>query len=200
MTEEKVTDYEKLLKRQIISFDLHKNQSYVDRLMKEGEIRGLIKLKNFYLNIIKAKYIQKQEKMKSFKNIEDSLKKFDILKHGEKASIDLYKVYKQIDSSITNLRDELNILKATEFVFATLDKDIENSLTSLDILEQIKETKGKFSPDVKVRVDAGLCGLKRPGGKKKFSCNGKVVTGTKYCKEHLKKYDPISYTDIFEEN
>jgi hypothetical protein len=192
-------NFDKLLKKQILAFELHKNQSYVDRLLKEGEIKGLLKLQSFYKSIIEAKYMQKQEKLKSFKSYEVSLKKYNIDTDGPKVAKELYKVYKYLENSISALRDELSILKATENIFSILDRDIEDSLTNLDILNNLKENKGKFSPDVQARVDAGLCGLKRPGGKKKFICDGKIIQGTKYCKEHLIKYDPVTYTDIFEQ-
>jgi len=194
-------NYENLIKKQILSFDLHKNQSYVDRLMKEGEIKGLLKLQKFYRNTIEAKYLIKQEKLKSFKSIEASMKKFDIEKDGPKVAKEIYFAYKQLLVVIHRLRDELCILKATEKIFADLDRDVENTLTSLDILSELKEVREvkKYSPDVQIRVDNNLCALKRPGGKKKFVCNNEIVPGTKYCKEHLKKYEPIIYTDIFPE-
>jgi len=192
-------DYEHLIKKQILSFNLHKNQSYVDRLMKEGEIKGLSKLKNYYKNVIEAKYLQKQEKLKSFKDKETSMKKFDIAKEGPKIAKEIYSVYRQCDVSLSRLKEELCVLKALEKLFIQLDRDVEDALTSIDILDRLKENKGKYSPDVQARVDAGKCALKRPGGKKKFPCDNSIVPGTKYCKEHLKKYEPIMYADIFPE-
>jgi len=193
-------DYNNLLKKQILAFELHKNQSYVDRLMKEGEIKGLLKLKTFYQSVIKAKYMLKQEKLKSFKSYEVSLKKYNIDVDGPKVAKELYDVYSQLENTLVTLGNDLNILRATEMIFSSLDADIEKSLTSLDLLEELRQNKDKYSPDVQVRVDAGLCGLKRPGGKKKFVCDAEVVPGTKYCKKHLLKYNPVKYSDIFDES
>ena len=194
------TDYEKLLKKQILAFDLHKNQSYVNRLLKEGEIKGYIKLQAFYKTVLEARYIQKEETKKSFKDIETSMKKFKIDIDGPKISSDIYRFYQMLTNNLKTSRDDLAVLKATESIFLDLSIDVENSLTSLDILEKIASNKGRYSNDVQARIDSGFCGLKRPGGTKKFNCDGEVVEGTKYCKEHLKQHDPIAYTDIFPED
>jgi len=194
-----MTDYDKLLEKQILAFDLHKNQSYVERLMKEGEIKGYTDLLHLYKSVMEAKYLQAKEKLKSFKGIENAMKKFNIDTDGPKYSKDIHKFYRLLNSKIKTARNELNIMKATENIFNLLSNDVENSLTSLDILNTVKENKRKYSPDVQLRVDSGKCALKRPGGKKKFSCDCKVILGAKYCKEHLKQYSPLDYTDIFPE-
>jgi hypothetical protein len=152
------------LKKQILAFELHKNQTYVDRLLKEGEIQGYKKILDVYSGLL---------------DNEDIKKSYNTIK-------------KLLDKSI----EELNYLKGSEYVFNKLNEDIENNLTSLDILEKIKFKK-EYSKDIQVRIDNGKCALKRPGGKKKFMCDDEVVKGTKYCKEHLKKYEPIKYTEIF---
>jgi hypothetical protein len=155
------------LKRQILAFDLHKKQTYVDRIMKEGEIIGLKRMIKLYQNLM------------------------------ENNPSDEFKVYHDIlKNSLHTATDELYILKASENIFSTLDKDVQDSLTSLDILERVKIQKDEFSPDVQARIKTGKCALKRPGGKKKFSCDDNIIAGTKYCKTHLKKYEPIKYCEL----
>ena len=183
-----------LMKKQVLLFDMRKKQSYVDRLMKEGELQGYTKLKEFYKKVLEAKYLVKEEKKKSFKDVETSMNNFDIYLFGSKNEADLYEIYATLNTKISSTSQDVVQLKARELVFADLDKDLMNSLNSLDILEELK-TK-KIPKDVSARIKNGLCALKRPGGKQKFICDNEVLEGSKYCEEHLIKYDPILYTEL----
>jgi len=190
-------DFDLLLKKQILAFDLRKKQTYLDRVMKEGEIKGYTSLIQLYKSVLEAKYLVQEEKKKSFKSVEASMKKFDLAKFGKKSEKELYNIYSTLVSKEAQAKNELCILKGTEQVFNVLNKDLYYSLTSMDILERLK-TK-EYPKDVELRINSGKCALKRPGGKQKFSCDNEIVEGTKYCKEHLMKYEPVLYTDIFPE-
>jgi len=150
---------ETLLKKQVLAFELHKNQSYVDRLLKEGEIIGI-------------------------KSILESIKDDKIKELAE--------------SKLNKLNDELIELKAIEKVFLKLDQDIENSLNSMDILNELKENR-EHSKDVLARLNENKCCMKKPGILK-FPCNNEIVKGSKYCLEHLQKYDKVLYTHLVSNN
>ena len=53
--------------------------------------------------------------------------------------------------------------------------------------------------DVEIRLKTNKCALKRPG-KVKFPCDGEIIKGEKYCKEHLKQFKPDKYYEIFEDS
>ncbi len=146
----------------VLSYELHKNQTYVDRLLKEGEISGYKKI----LKLYDGKIDENQEYL------------FPILK-----------------GKIVVAQEELLILKAQERIFNIMSKDLEDNLSTLDIDNLIKENKSKYPEDVTSRIKLGKCALKRPG-KGGFTCDDDIITGSKYCKAHLEKYDKISFIDL----
>lgn len=151
-----------LVKRMVLSYELHKNQTYVDRLLKEGEIEGYKKIKILYKGNI---------------------------------SKDKEYLIAILDGKIQIAQEELQILKAQENIFNLMSKDLEDNLSTLDIASLIKENKSKYPADITERIKTGKCALKRPG-KGGFTCDKELVKGSKYCEEHLKKYDKITYTDL----
>lgn len=150
------------MKKMVLSYELHKNQTYVDRLLKEGELEGYKKIKSLY----KGNILEEQ--------------KYLIL---------------ILDGKIQIALEELQVLKAQEKIFNLMSKDLEDNLATLDIGTLIKENKSKYPSDITERIKTGKCALKRPG-KGGFVCDKDIVKGSKYCKEHLKKYDKITYTDL----
>jgi len=161
------TQTDNILKKMVLSYELHKNQTYVERLLKEGEINGYKKILHTY---------ESSDDQESLKEI-----------------------YTILNTRIRKAQEELVILKAQEEILNKMNSDLENNLISLDINSLLEKTKTKYSPDVQKRINKGLCGLKRPG-KGGFVCENEVIQGSKYCKEHLKKYDKIRYTDLIDEN
>jgi len=151
---------EHLMKKMILSYELFKNQSYVDRLLKEGEIQGYKKILLSY-----ETNINEQDLIFIIKN------------------------------RIKKAEDELIILKAQEKIMNKMNKELEDNLSTLDITEIINENIMKYPLDVTERIKTNKCALKRPG-KGGFNCNKPLIKGSKYCKEHLKKYDKITYTDL----
>jgi len=95
---------EKLLRKMVLSYELHKNQAYVERLLKEGEIEGYKKILNIY-------------KSASIKNKIIDEKDLIIILQGK----------------IKIATDELFILKAQENIFNLMNKDLEDNLVSLDL-------------------------------------------------------------------
>lgn len=156
---------DKLLKRMILSYELHKNQAYVDRLLKEGEISGYQKILKIYNTA---------------------------LNNGKIIEADLIVL---LQSRISIAKEELIILKAQENIFNLMNENLEDNLGTLDIANLIKENISKYPADVTARIKMRLCALKRPG-KGGFTCNKDIINGSKYCDEHLKKYDKITYTDL----
>jgi len=100
-----------------------------------------------------------------------------------------------LETKILKAREELSILKAKEEILNEMNKNLEEILSTMDI-QEILSNKNKFPEDVKSRIETGKCALKRPG-KGGFVCDNEVITGTKYCKEHLKKYEKLTYADLF---
>jgi hypothetical protein len=163
-----MTDGEKLLKKMVLSYELFKNQTYVERLMKEGEVQGYKKI----ISIYNAAIEQGNE-------IDKSL--FIILQ-----------------TKIQVAQEELQVLKAQENILNKMNQDLENNLSTMDISLIIEENikNNKYPKDVQARIKAGFCALKRPG-KGGFTCKQPIVNGTKYCKEHLEKYDKLAFVDLF---
>lgn len=159
--------YDKLLKKMVISYNLYKKQAYVDRLMKEGELQGYNKILSVYNSNTVEEF---QEEINALKVI--------------------------LKGRINQTKDQIKVLKAKEELMSKMDLDLEENLSSLDILNQLEENKDKYPKDVQVRVDNNLCALKRPG-KGGFVCDKPVVKGSKYCKEHLEQFDKLLYADLF---
>jgi len=190
---------DKVFEKLVLGYELQKNQSYVDRIMAEGELSVLVKLKKYYEILMESKFLAKERKSKNFKDDETSLKKWDVNKQGKKITPETYSLYKDLENEIIKAKEKICIKKSLEELFNKMNKNLEETLFSTDLLNDLIEAKKnkKYPVDVQLRIDSGKCALKRPGSAKKFSCDNEVVEGTKYCKEHLKKYDPITYTDIF---
>lgn len=192
------TDYDMVLKYLIKSYDLYKKQSKADSLMQEGKVSALEDMRQLVLGGIKSRYLEKERKRKAFKDDETAMGKFSIEKIGPSYK-ELYTIYTLLDGQINKERDELVILKATERLMERMDSELENSLVELSMLEEVRSRATTVYPlDVKVRLDANLCGLKRPGGRKVFPCDEPPVEGTKYCKEHLKMHEPVLYSELFD--
>jgi len=156
---------DKILKKMVLSYDLHKKQAYVEKLRKEGEIQGYHKLLQFI----------------------------------EGDSIEVQKLKAKINSDLIQAKEELSVLKAEEKIFNKLDQDLERNLLTLDIAEELEQSKSVFPKDVTARIENSKCGLKRPG--KGFICEASVVLGEKYCERHLQQYDKVKYLELFgEEN
>jgi len=185
-----MTEFEILLKKQVLSFNKNKKQSYVNRLLKEGEIIGLNSILLKFKEIIEVKYIIENK-------LSELPKDFIFNKSKNK---DLIIAYNLIKEKLNKAETELIQLKAIEDVINEINKDLENNLSSMDIKDKLSLYKNKFSNDVQARINSGLCGLKRPGGNKKFSCENPVISETKYCKKHLLKYNPILYSELFKED
>lgn len=191
-------DYNKIIKYMIKSYDLFKKQSKGDSLIQEGKVSALEDMKRVIIYGIKSRFLDKERKKKTFKSDEKAMEKFSIDKIGPQFK-ELYTIYTFLTGSITKEREELVVLQATERLMERMDSELENSLVELSMLEEARNRADNIYPiDVKVRIDNNLCGLKRPGGKKPFPCDSQPVEGTKYCKEHLKKYEPLKYAEMFE--
>jgi len=190
-------NYENLFKLMIKKFDLFKKQSTTDSLIKKGEINAINKMTNIIETQIKALYLAKEEKKKSFKDSETSLKKFNINEFGPKYAKELYSALSFSKSTLTKNKAELNHFMAVEKLFELLDNNLESSLSDLDLLSAMEKSREKPSKDIEVRMETGKCALKRPG-RIKFPCEKDLVPGEKYCKEHLKQFHPDRYFDIFE--
>lgn len=191
MTEQTV---EKMFELMVKKFDLHKKQSTTDTLIKKGEIQSINKLIALFETQIKAKYIESQRKLKSFKSDEISMSKFSMDIHGVKYP-DLYNTYQYLKVSKTKEINLYSELTAKEKLFEILDKNLEDSLRDLDLLETM--SKKELAQDVQIRIDTGKCALKRPG-RIKFPCDSELVQGEKYCKEHLKQFHPERYFELFD--
>jgi len=145
----------------VLSYELHKNQTYVDRLLKEGEIQGYLKI----LNLYKGNISKDQEYLLSI-----------------------------LESKIKIAQEGLIILKAQENILNLMNKDLEDTLGTMDIGNLIKENKAKYPVDIEERIKTGKCALKRPG-KGGFVCDNEIVNGSKYCAEHNYKYNKIWMVD-----
>ena len=145
----------------VLSYELHKNQTYVDRLLKEGEIQGYLKI----LNLYKGNISKDQEYLLSI-----------------------------LESKIKIAQEGLIILKAQENILNLMNKDLEDTLGTMDIGNLIKENKAKYPVDIEERIKTGKCALKRPG-KGGFVCDNEIVKGSKYCAEHNYKYNKIWMVD-----
>lgn len=194
MTEQ---EYDKLFNLMVKKFDLHKKQSTTDVFIKKGEISAIQKIINLTESQIKSKFLEKQRKLKSYKDDETSMKKFNIDTFGTKECKDIFGVYQYTKATLSRERAELSELEAIERVFDRLDLNLDESIRDIDLINTIKENKNNVSKDVEVRMQSGKCALKRPG-RVKFPCNEPLVEGEKYCKEHLKQFNPERYYEIFE--
>ena len=192
-------DYNKLFSLLVKKFDLHKKQSTTDIFIKKGEISALNTIIKTLEAQIKSKYINKQRKLKSFKNDENSMKKFDIHSFGPKHSKEIYAVLQLIKGKLSKEQGLMNETVALEKLFDVLDSNLEKSLRELDMFKFIDERKNNNSKDIEVRMTTGKCALKRPG-RVKFPCDNDLVPGEKYCKEHLKLFNPERYYDLYEES
>jgi hypothetical protein len=191
-------DYNKLFSLLVKKFDLHKKQSTTDIFIKKGEISALGKIATILENQIKGKYLEKQRKLKSYKDDETSMKKFDLHSFGSKNAKEVYTVLQLTNANIAKEKSLMNQTVALEKLFEILDGNVEQSLRELDMYKVIEENKSNLPKDVEIRMGTGKCALKRPG-RVKFPCDNELVPGEKYCKEHLKQFNPERYYELFEE-
>lgn len=191
-------DYNHIIKYMIKSYDLYKKQSKTESLIQEGKLKALEDMRQVIVQGVKSRYLEKERKRKTYKDDESVMAKFDISKIGPQYN-EMYTIYTFLEGSINKERAELTILQASERLLERMDSELENALTEMSLAEEVRNRDATVYPlDIKVRVDNNLCGLKRPGGKKLFPCDGAIVAGTKYCQEHLKMYEPVKYSEIFE--
>jgi len=192
-------DYNKLFSLLVKKFDLHKKQSSADVFIKKGEISALNKIITILETQIKGKFLDKQRKLKSYKDDETAMKKFNINVFGPKNAPEIYSVYQLTKSNIAKEEASMNETVALEKLFELLDNNLTESLKELDLFKVMEEGKTNVAKDVELRMNTGKCALKRPG-RVKFPCNNELVQGEKYCKEHLKQFNPERYYDLFEES
>ena len=184
----------KMFELMVKKFDLHKKQSTTDVFIKKGEINSINKLITLFEMQIKAKFLEAQRKLKSYKSDEVSMAKFSMDIHGPKYP-DLFNTYLYLKVSKTKEINVYSELTAKEKLFEILDKNLEESLRELDLLEIMSNKK--IAQDVQIRLNTGKCAMKRPG-RVKFPCDEELVEGEKYCKEHLKQFHPERYFEIFD--
>lgn len=192
-------DYNKLFSLMVKKFDLHKKQSTTDIFISKGEISALNKIYIILENQIKGAFLEKQRKLKSYKDDKTSLKKFDLHTFGSKHSPGIYSVLQITKSKISKENTLMNQTIALEKLFEILDSDVEQSLREMDLYKVMEDNRSNLPKDVEMRISTGKCALKRPG-RIKFPCDNELVPGEKYCKEHLKQFNPERYFDLFEEN
>ena len=191
-------DYNKLFSLLVKKFDLHKKQSTTDIFIKKGEISALGKIATILENQIKGKFLEQQRKLKSYKDDETSMKKFDIHSFGPKNTNEIYSVLQITNANISKEKTLMNQTIALEKLFEILDGNIEQSLRELDMYKIIEDNKSNVPKDVEIRMGTGKCALKRPG-RTKFPCDNELVPGEKYCEEHLKQFNPEKYYELFED-
>jgi len=97
---------------------------------------------------------------------------------------------KEIISLIEEIRLELIYIKAKEELIIRMNENLDENLITLDF----DMTPKKIPKDVEIRMNAGLCALKRPG-KGGFVCKKPNIAGRKYCLEHLEKHNKIAYAE-----
>lgn len=186
-------EYNKLFSLMVKKFDLHKKQTSTDVFIKRGEIAALNKIKLVIESQIKTDYLEIKRKLEDYIDDETSMIDFDI-NSKEITEKELYNTYQYIINSINKEKIKLTELSSLEKVFDILDKNLEDSLKDLDLLGKIEKNKTNIPKDIEARIKTNKCSFKRPG-RVKFPCNEELVPGEKYCKEHLKQFNPEIYFD-----
>jgi hypothetical protein len=179
----------------IKNYDIKYTQQLLLYHEKIGELKSTESITTNVLNEIKKKFVEIESKKKTFKSKEITLTKFNIDKLP-KSLLSLKEIYDFYRVNTSTYKKDLVQIKANINLLDTMNSSIDESALSTDIIEELNQT---VNPLLQKRLDDKVCGFRRPG-RNPFPCDGELVEGTIYCKDHLKEYEPLKYVDIFKED